>query len=85
MLNPCLNFTKNKFTVPKHIEEILEQPINLNAYTKLIPSSNNSYFYSIPLKNITDKFVIIRDLCIFHQPDLISYTRVEEKLGHNSQ
>ena len=48
-------------------------------------SSNNPYFYSIPTKNITDKFTIIRDLCQFLQSGLISYTRFEEKLGHSSQ
>ena len=49
-LNPCLHFTKNKFTIPKHIEEILEQTIFLNPHTKLNFSSNNPYFYSMPTK-----------------------------------
>ena len=67
------------------MEEILEQPIGLNPHTKLSFSSNNPYFYSIPTKNITDKFTINRDLCQFLQAGFISYTRFEEKLGHSSQ
>ena len=35
-----------------HIEEIFKQPIILNPHTKLSFSSNNSYFYSIPSKEI---------------------------------
>ena len=42
-------------------------------------------FYSTPPKNITDEFTIIRDLCIFLQPALVSYTRYEDKMGHNFQ
>ena len=61
LLNPCLHLSNSQFTIPKHIEEILEQPIFLNPHTKLNFSSNNPYFYSIPTKNITDKFTIIRD------------------------
>ena len=75
LLNPCLHFTINKFTIPEHIEEILEQPILLNPHTKLSFSSNNPYFYSIPTKNITGKLTIIRDLCQFLQTVLISYLR----------
>ena len=71
-LNPCLHFTKNKFTIPKHIEEILEQTIFLNPHTKLNFSSNNLYFYSMPTKDITDKFSTIEDLYQFLQSALIS-------------
>ena len=46
-LNLCLHFTNNKFTIPTHIEEILEQPIILNPHTKLNFSSNNPYLYII--------------------------------------
>ena len=67
------------------MEETLGQPIILNSHTKLNFSSTNPYFYSIPLKYITDTFTIIRDLCQFLQPGLISCTRFEEKLGHSSQ
>ena len=85
LLNPCLHFTNIKFTIPVNIDEILEQPIILNLHTKLNIISNNPYFYSIPLRNIADKFTMIRDVCRFSQPGLISYTRFEEKLVHNSQ
>ena len=84
-LNPCLHFTNTKFSIPVNIDEILEQPIILNLHTKLNIISNNPYFYSIPLRNIAGKFTMIRDLCRLSQPGLISYTRFEEKLGHNSQ
>ena len=65
-----------------YIEEILEQPIFLSPYNTLNFSSNNSYYYRILPKNITDKFTTIRDLCRFHQPGLFSYMRFEEKLFH---
>ena len=89
MLNSCLHFPNNKFTIPMHIEAIIEQPIILNPHTKLIFSSNNPYFYSIPTKNITDKFTIIRDLCRFPQPGLISFpmigtAKLEKKILKNS-
>ena len=71
LLNPCLHFTKSRFTIPMHIEQILKHLIILNPHTKLSFSYNNPYFYSIPPKNIlqTDKFNIIRDFCglIFNQ------------------
>ena len=35
LLNPCLHFTNNKFTILTHIEEILEQPIILNPHSTL--------------------------------------------------
>ena len=85
MLHPCLHFTNNKLTIPTHTEETLEQSIILNPHTNLNFCSNNSYFYSIPTKKITDKFTAIRDLCQFLQPGLISYARFKEKLGHSSQ
>ena len=65
-------FYQQQIYYPKHIEEILEQPIFLNPHTKLNFSSNNLYFYIIPTKNITDKFTIIRDLFQFVQSGLIS-------------
>ena len=34
--------------------------------------SDNRYFSSIPTRNISDKFTIIKDLCRFLQPGLIS-------------
>ena len=52
LLNPCLHFTKNRFTIPMHIEEILKQPIVLNPHTRMRFSSNNPYFYSIPTQKI---------------------------------
>ena len=84
LLNPFLYFTNNKFTNPMHIEEILEQLTILKCHTKLNSCSSNPCFCSIPPKNITDKFTTIRDICKFNQPGLISYTRFEEKLRHNS-
>ena len=44
-------------------------------------SSDNPYFYCIPPRNISGKFTIIRDLCRFLQPGLISSTTFDEKLG----
>ena len=41
---------------PHAYKETLEQPIILNPHTKLNFSSNNPYFYSTPIKIITDKF-----------------------------
>ena len=57
------------------IEETLHQPNHLNPYTKLDFSSNNPCFYCIPSKNI------VRDLCRFLQPALISFMTFEEKIG----
>ena len=54
-----------------HIE-IVKQPIILNPHTKLSFSSNNPYFYSIPLKK-------------YYTRTHISYKRFEEKLDRNSQ
>ena len=50
LFKPCLHFTKNKFTIPMHIEEILGNSIILNPHTKLSFSSNNPNFYSISPK-----------------------------------
>ena len=85
LLNPWLHFINNKFTIPTHIEEVLEEPVILNPHMKLNFSSNNPYFDCIPLKNVTNEFTIIRELCRFFQLGLIYYTRFEEKPGHNSQ
>ena len=38
------------------IEEIFDQPIHLNPYTKLEFSSNNPCSYCIPSKNISDNY-----------------------------
>ena len=78
-------FHQQQIYYSKCMEEILEQPIGLNPHTKLSFSSNNPYFYSIPTKNITDKLIIIRNLCQMLQSGLISYTRFEWKLVHSSQ
>ena len=44
-------------------------------------NSDNPYFFSIPPKNIVDKFTIIRDICRFLQPGFISSRSFEEKLN----
>ena len=62
-------------------EKIRDQPIFWNSHTKLDFSSDNPYIYCIPSRNISDKFIIIRDLCRFLQPGLISYSTFDEKLG----
>ena len=82
LLNPCLHFTNNKFTIPTYIKEVFELPITLNSHTKLNFSSNNPYFCRIP-PNITVKFTIIRELWRFLQPGPISYLKFEKKLGRN--
>ena len=81
LLNAWLHFTNNNFRTPTSIEEILDQPMFLNPHTKLDFSSDNPYFYCIPPRNISDKFTIIRDLCRFLQPGLISSTTFDKKLG----
>ena len=65
-------------TIPTHVGEALEQSIILNPHTNLNFSSDNPYFYSISTKNITDKFPIMRNLCEFLQPGLISYRRFKK-------
>ena len=62
------------------IEELLDQPIFSNPHTKLDFTSDNPYFYCIRPGNISNKFTIIRDLCRFEQPDLISSMIFYEKL-----
>ena len=62
-------------------EKIRDQPIFWNSHTKLDFSSDNPYIYCIPSRNISDKFIIIRGLCRFLQPGLISYSTFDEKLG----
>ena len=57
LLNAWLHFTNNKFPTPMPIEEIFDQPIHLNPYTKLEFSSDNLCFYCIPPKNISDKIL----------------------------
>ena len=52
-LNAWLHFTNNKFPAPIPIEEILDQPIHLNLYTKLEFSSDSPCFYCIAPKNIS--------------------------------
>ena len=48
--------------------------------SRLSLMSDNLYFYSIPTRNIWDKFTIIRDhLCRFLQPGLISSTTFLKK------
>ena len=84
MLNSWLHFTNNKFPISTHIEKTLNQHTFLNPLTKPNFYTNNPYFYCIPPKNITDKFMIIRDICKFLQSGLISSMRFEEKLGHTN-
>ena len=80
-LNAWLLFTNNNFPTPTSIEEILDQPLFLNPHTKMDLNSANPYFFSIPPKNIIDKFTIIRDICRFLQPGFISSRSFEEKLN----
>lgn len=77
-----LHFSDNKFPAMTYIKEFLEQSIFLNPHTKLNFSSNDPYFYSILAKYIIYKITIIRDLFRFLHSCLISYMRLEEKLGH---
>ena len=74
MLGYILRITT--FPVPTSIEEILDQPIFLNTHTKL----DFRDFYGTPNRNISDKFTIIKDLCRFLQPGLISSMTFDEKL-----
>ena len=61
------------------IEEILHQPIHLSTYTKLDFSSNNPCFIVSDPKIF--QTTVIRNLCRFLQPGLISSMTFEEKLG----
>ena len=56
LLNAWLHFTNNKLPAPMLIEEILDQPIHLNPYTKLEFSSDNPSFYCIASKNISGNY-----------------------------
>ena len=67
-----------------HREEILDQYIFFKSTHKLALDSNNPYFYCIPPKKITGKFTIIRGICKFSQPGLISSMKYEEKLSHTN-
>ena len=81
LLNAWLHFTNKNFPTLTSIEEILDQPMFLNPHTKLDFSSDNPHFYCIPSRNISDKFIIIRDVSRFLQPGLISSTTFDNKLG----
>ena len=81
LLSAWLHFTNNNFHIPTSVGQILDQPIFLDPHTKLDFSSDNPYFYCIPPRNMWDKFTIVRDLCRFLQPGLISFTTFDEKLG----
>ena len=63
------------------MKEIFEKVIFLKLHTKLNFSSDNLYFYWILPRNISDKYNIIRELCRFLKPRLISSTTFDEKLG----
>ena len=80
LLNAWLHFTNNDSPIPASTEEILDQPIFLNQYTKLEFCSDNPHFYCIPPRNLSGKFIIIRGLCRFLQPGLISSTTFDERL-----
>ena len=56
LLNAWLHFTNNKSPAPTPIEEIIDQLIYLNPYTKLEFSSDNLCFYCITPKNIPDNY-----------------------------
>ena len=77
--NVGLHFTNSNFSNLTSIEEIIDQPTSSNPQIKLDFSTDNPYFYCIPLRNISDKFTIIRDLCKFLQPDLIFSLTFDKK------
>ena len=52
----ALHFTNNKFSTLMPIEEILDQPIYLNPYTKLEFGSDNLCFYCITPKSISGNY-----------------------------
>ena len=65
------------------VKDILDQPIFLNQHTRLDFSSDvwqPVFLYSIPTRNISDKFNIIGDLCRFLQPGVTSSTTFLKKL-----
>ena len=81
LLNAWLHFTNNDFPIPTSTEKILDQPIFLNQYIKLNFSCDNPHFYCIPPRNVSGKFIVIRGLCRFLQPGLISSTTFDERLS----
>ena len=78
-LNAWLHFTNNNFPTHKSAEKILDHPTFLNSLTNLYFNSDNSYFYCISPRNISNNFIIIKHLCKFVQPCLISSTKFNEK------
>ena len=73
LLNSCLHFPKNNYTILMHLEKILKQPIILDPHTKLSFS-----FYSIPPKKYYIQKQIYhtqRLLQIYLQPGLIFPTQ----------
>ena len=52
-----LHFTNKNFLSATSIEKVIDQSIFLNLYTKQDFSSDNSHFYYIPPRDISDKFV----------------------------
>ena len=78
-----LCFSDSRFYA-RIIEGFPDHPMFLNSYTKLSFCSENSYFYIIPLKVITEKLIIIRDMCRFSQPGFISYMKFQNELGQTN-
>ena len=79
LVNPCLHSSRTNLLSPRMQKNFFEQPIIFNQHTKLNFTSNNSYFYSIQPKNITDKFTIIRDLALiqtFYAPFSENYAKL---------
>ena len=81
LLNAWLYFTRNNFPTAKSIEEILGQPLFLNPHIKLDFNFDNLYLYCIVPKNISDKFITIRNICKFLQPRFISSFSFGAKLS----
>ena len=81
LFNAWIHFTNRNFSNPTPVKESFEKAIFLNLHTKLNFSSDNLYFYWILPRNISDKYNIIRELCRFLKPRLISSTTFDEKLG----
>ena len=79
LLNAWLHFT-SLTSLPTSTEELLDQLIS-SPHTKMDFTSDNPYFYCIRPGNISNKFTIIRDLCRFLPPDLISSMTFYDKLG----
>ena len=81
LLNAFLHFANNNVPTLTSVEEIIDQPISLNPHTKLDFSTDKSYLYCIPPRNISDKFTIIRDLSRFLQPGLILSPTFDKTVG----